>query len=163
MVARRSNPDRLEDVGWGVIFAQDTDPSVHSALEPLIRLRREQTRGESRFRIFEGEQGFRRGETKASYLARLGVPTGPAEKEALPYYLLIVGSPEQIPLTVQQHLDVTFAVGRLHFDDGESGPPRLESYARYVERVMAGEHGELPQERRVALFSPARAGDAHGA
>jgi hypothetical protein len=46
----------------------------------------------------------------------------------VPYYLLIVGSPERIPWEFQQHLDGEYAVGRLWFDD----PADCEAYVGHL-------------------------------
>src|SRR4051812_720724 len=66
------DPKKLDEAGWGIIFAHDADPGIKAALGDLIALRRQQA-GDN-FRLYEGPNGFRRGkDTKSSFLARQGV------------------------------------------------------------------------------------------
>jgi len=98
------DPKRLEQTGWGVIFARDVDPAVREALAPLLALRREQAG--ALFKVFETVAA----QPKAQFLARNGVGPGPADPLKMPYYLLLVGSPEQISYRFQSQLDVQYAV-----------------------------------------------------
>src|SRR5262245_61079437 len=54
------DPKKLDEAGWGVVFAQDADPAVRDALRPLLELRKEQAG--DRFKIYEGAGGRRPGE-----------------------------------------------------------------------------------------------------
>jgi hypothetical protein len=133
-------PDDLAQTGWGILFSADMDSSsVEEAMSPLIEHRRAQTsrRRNDLFKIFRGNSGWRFGETAAEWLKRQGNP-GPGlevvnPRAGVPYYLLIVGSPDVIPMSFQYMLDIFWAVGRLHF-------PTIEEYARYaVERCRLRE------------------------
>ncbi len=145
------DPTKLEATGWGIIFAHDADPRVKEALSELIDLRREQT-GDT-FKIYEGPDGFRRGsDAKPKWLARHGAGPGPADPEKVPYYLLLVGSPEAIPYRFQSQLDVQYAVGRIHFDT-------LQEYANYARSVVDSESGKVRLSRDVAFFGVANVDD----
>ena len=156
-------PEKLEETGWGVILpatkAGSPEATVQreilEALQPLLDWRREQaTRNHSQyFQIFQGSRGYIPGESKQKYLARLGTGPGPADPDkGVPYYLLIVGSPQVIPYHVQYQLDVQYAVGRIHFD-------AVEDYDRYARSVVAAERGGLQLAREVAFLGVANPDD----
>jgi hypothetical protein len=137
---------KLEQAGWGAILADDADPRIIAALQPLFELRRAQAG--KRFRLYQGSQGYRRNgrDTKSKFLVRSGATmAGPVSPEAVPYYLMIIGSPEQIPFDFQLQLDVQYAVGRLHFET-------VEEYARYAESVIAAEQKPSARPRQLTLF-----------
>ena len=146
------DPLRIEETGWGVIFAHGADPAIQEALGPLIDWRRRQA-GDL-FRLFgsEGGAAYRQGESKQQFLTRHGVGPGPADPTKMPYYLLIVGSPQDIPYPFQYQLDVQYAVGRIHFDT-------LQEYVNYAAGVVAAEKGEVKRARRAAFFAPANPDD----
>jgi hypothetical protein len=137
------DPCHLASSGWGVVFPQSSDPGIREALGPLVAHRKRQAASEAarRFR----ELDYRPEETKRAFLSRLGIAPGTADPDTLPYYLLLVGTPEEIPWSFQQQLAVQYAVGRLCFDTAEE-------YARYAETVIAAETGRIARPRRIVLF-----------
>src|SRR5262249_2586598 len=63
----------------------------------------------------------------------------------VPYYVLLVGGPEQIPFEFQFLLDVDYAVGRLAFD-------RAADYARYAEHLVRYETGATVATRKEVVY-----------
>lgn len=148
-VAYGVDPEDLAQAGWGVIFARDADPGIRSALDPLVQHRRSQASAttERRFRVLEQSSGYQPKESAEQFLDRFGLMMGsPVVPDQLPYYLLIVGGPDEIPFSFQYALDVGCAVGRIAFDD-------VGAYARYAAAVVAAEQSP-PRARNAALFAP---------
>ena len=137
--------NQLDQAGWGVIFTHDAKPEIREALSPLLEWRRQQA-GDL-YKSYDGPNGFRVGQdSKMKFLRRQGVGPGPVVPSKVPYYLLIVGSPEAVPYRFQTQLDVQYAVGRIDFGDD------VEAYHRYAESVVRAESEASSLERRVAFF-----------
>ena len=150
------DPRRLDEAGWGIVFPVNTDPAVIEALRPLMEHRKAQA-GELYREYADNPKGAVRPvgvDNKGAWLGRQGAENyGPVDPVKVPYYLLLVGSPEEIDYRFQYQLDVQYAVGRIHFDTPEG-------YARYAERVVQAESQSVKRKRRLTFFGPANPGDA---
>lgn len=150
--------DDLAQTGWAIVFpevephseAERRQAAIVEALGPLLDLRCAQSSPRSKH--YYRKIAYRPGETKRQFLTRLGAEPGPAHPERLPYYVLLIGSPEEIPYSVQYQLDVQYAVGRLHFDD-------IEGYAHYARGVVEAERGSVTRSRRAVYFGVENAND----
>jgi hypothetical protein len=138
----------LGATGWAVIFAEGADPAVAEALSPLLARRKEQASriSEWGFRRLDGENGYRKRDSLPRFLERFGIGVGgPVRRDSLPYYLLLVGGPAEIPFEIQYELATDYAVGRLSFPDPDG-------YARYARAVLAAEENAARAASRRALF-----------
>ena len=143
-----ANPNNLSQTGWAILFSSDADPAIKQQLKPLLDLRQRQVLRRAipgrlpLFRIFEGDEPNTGGvllnpdgtpQTALQWTHQHGASlTSPVVPSIVPYYVLIVGSPERIPFSFQQDLKSQWLVGRLYFDD-------IEDYGRYAAHVVAQE------------------------
>ncbi len=151
------DPTDLAQAGWAVVFPATMDEkrreAIKEALSPLLQHRQE--KAGDLYRVFESEAGYREPESKADFCKRQSpeIKRGPARPEQMPFYVLLVGSPEEISFEFQFQLDVMRGVGRLDFGND------LEAYARYAQSVVAAETGAIKLPRKAAFFSVRNPGD----
>ncbi|HEX9918251.1 MAG TPA: hypothetical protein VGA87_03735 [Pyrinomonadaceae bacterium] len=143
----KDHVSNLAKVRWGVIYPRNISEGVKDALLPLVQARD----GVVLTYNPEAKEG---GESSQKFRSRHNQPRGRVDPTRLPYYLLIVGSPADIPFKFQYGLDAEHAVGRLYFDDEAD-------YGRYVEKLLAYESAvaQVSRARRLAFFSPSHEGD----
>lgn len=151
--------ENLDEAGWGVVFPnnlpQKSVDALKDALKPLLDHRKKQAAAQKAhyYREFIGqEDGYKQGESKNDFLKRFGRGPGPADPEKVPYYLMLVGSPETIPFSVQYQLDVQYAVGRIYFD-------KLEDYYQYAKSVVEAETKGISRGKKAAFFGVANEND----
>lgn len=138
------DPADVRQAGWAVVFHTGEDEAVKKAIEPLIEHRQRQIGDPNKVKVLT----YRSGESQADWLARHKVSSGTVEPTKVPYYLLLVGSPAQIPFSFGQLLDVEYAVGRLHFD-------RASQYANYVASLVDYETSQtIPNAKEAVFFAP---------
>jgi hypothetical protein len=148
------DPRDLAQAGWGIVFADDVeDDAIAEALAPLLQIRRAQASKvkPERYREYRGADGYAAGESARDFLRRHKIGSGAADPDLMPYYMMVVGSPERIPYRFQYQLDVQRAVGRLWF-------PSLDGYAEYARRVVAHEAGSTGR-RSLTFFGPSNPDD----
>jgi hypothetical protein len=116
----------VADVGWAVVYAEDTPQEVREALDPLV------THRSSQAGALAKTLDYRTGEQLRDWYRRHGIAVGSMDPAAVPFYLLLIGGPGAIPFEFQYLLAVEYAVGRLAFD-------RAEDYARYAASVVGYE------------------------
>ena len=140
------DPKKLDQTGWGIIFAFDDRDKVvawKEALKPLLDWRKEQA-GDL-YREFTSSDAYRPGESKNEFLKRHHTGPGPVDPDKVPYYLLIVADPKTIPYRFQYQLDAQFAVGRIYFDT-------IEEYANYAQSVVQAEKGAFARSSKATFF-----------
>lgn len=151
------DPADINQAGWGIIFPAEWDTEklgkIKTQLKPLLDWRKSQL-DSGVYKVYEGDNGYQPDQTAAKFVARYGARVvDPVDPTKVPYYLLIVGSPEEIPFHFQYQLDVQYAVGRIDF--GED----WEAYGKYARNVVAAENGEIPQKPKAVFFGVANPGD----
>lgn len=155
--------NNLVQTGWGVIFAETAGPELREAVAELLDYRHQEA-GDLYREYWKCDErkswtreGYKQGETWDDFRVRLKVGSGLAKPRQMPYYLLIVGSPEQIPFAFQYLADVQRAVGRIDFGDD------LDAYRRYAHSVVEAERafkaGRLSLPCRATFFSTANKDD----
>lgn len=134
----------LASAGWAVVYAEGVEPEIKAALAPLLALRREQA-GERLFKVFDKDRALGAGVSAADWLRYLGVGVGVGRVEKVPYYLAVVGRPEQLPFGLEFDLaGSSYAPGRLAFATPEEA-------ARYADNVIAAETAPPRRAGKLAL------------
>jgi hypothetical protein len=131
----------VAQAGWAVVFHADENQAVKDALAPLITHRRTLAGDDTKVKVLE----YRDGEEYNTWLRRYNVAVGRKELSKVPYYLLLVGSPERMPFLFGQLLSVDYVVGRLHFD-------QPAQYAAYVQSVISYEKDVCAPNSKEAVF-----------
>ena len=144
-------PNNLAQAGWGIIYGASAGDAIRGGLQPLIDHRRAEAKP---FVIFEGETGVRPDDTARKWLKRRKIGMDIVDpRRGVPFYLLIVAPPREIPFEFQYELDLYWAVGRLWFDDPAD-------FGRYADSVVRYETGASQSNRRAVLFAPKHDFDA---
>ena len=134
-----------------MIFAPDSE-RLRNELSPLLDFLREQAIQGGRPDYYN-EFTYRSDERAEDFLRRHGVrpDASPDPVRGVPYYLLLVGDPANLPYSFQYKFDVYYGVGRIHFE-------KPEHYRQYAWSVVAAE--TRPHfSRRVGLFGVKNEGD----
>lgn len=135
------DPHRLEETGWCVITPAHRRQEYLDALDELLR-HREDAAGE-RFR----QDVVYAGESVENFLwDLLETAPGVIDLEKLPYYVLIVGGPDEVPYALQYALSIDRAVGRIAFED-------LSGYRRYATAVVAAETAGTARSPSATILS----------
>ena len=146
------DPNDLEQAGWAVIFPTDDQGELREALAPLLNRRKAQANQQKN--LYQ-ELEYQPDEQALEFLFRVGAALANPDPKKLPYYLLIVGGPDQIPFDFQFALDVQYAVGRIQFDT-------LDEYRQYANNVVEAEERTLQENRQkqATFFGPRHEGDS---
>lgn len=144
----QQSPDDLATVGWGVLWPEGVDADRRRALRPLIEQRSEQ------MGCLAPEFEVRRNETWPQFRERHGAACGTLDTGKLPYHLLMVASPEEIPFAFQSIMSVPHSVGRLHFDDlPDLAIEASSELAAYIATLIRYERAGPLRRRQAAMFA----------
>jgi hypothetical protein len=139
----------ITQAGWCIVFHENEDAAVKAALQPLIEHRRKQIQDDKIVQVFD----FKDGESAQAWLVRHRMGMGDIDPTRVPFYILLIGSPERIPFAFGHVLDSIYGVGRLCFDTPAQ-------YAQYVSSVIAYETGTtVPNTKEVVLFGTRHVAD----
>jgi len=158
------DPDKLHHTGWAIVFHKDEDPQVKAALKPLF---------EHRLKMIqkaiddddEAENDAKdivkwcedyKDQTAHDWLVNNhGIDFGNFDAAKMPYYILLVGSPERIPFKFGHWLGAAYGVGRLYFD-------QIGDYQAYVDSVIRYEkeaEQPAPTTKDLVFFGPRQRND----
>lgn len=142
----------LGKYGWAAVFPSSPEGQrLREALRPLLDLRKlqvENSAGPGIFREFSGKDGVSPNEAAFSWLARHNVGPGMPSPEKVPFFVMLIGGPEEISFEFQAELGVQYYVGRIHFES-MSG---CEKYVRALVEIEVRDQA-VPL-KNVALIAP---------
>ena len=120
------DPTDVTQAGWGIVFHENVSTEIREAIQPLVE-HRQSTVPPDRCKVLE----YRSGQGLKDWLKDQGVHIGSVAPTKVPYYLLLIGDPSDIPFSFQCLLNVEYAVGRLSFDSAELYHNYAQSVIRY--------------------------------
>jgi hypothetical protein len=137
------DPNDLFLQRWGILApAGPRGDRLLALVDPLIRRRREQQRGEP-VQIFRVPARLTQSEA-ALWKKQVFRPQQDLDVE-LPRYQLVLGDLDEVPLALQQVQATDGYVGRLAFPDDDG-------FAAYVDKVLRWEDRAAPQREGRAIF-----------
>ena len=143
-------PNELSKSGWAVIFAPAADEKIREALAPLLKHRQGQVNNPALFKVFEGDTGVLPTDTAESWLKRRKVRMDVVRPSlGVPFFVMIVASPEEISWEFQYALDLYWAVGRIWF-------PVADEFRQYADSVVVYETmaaAQLGTSKQMAVFA----------
>ncbi len=116
------DPMDLSSAGWGLAYPEGTDPLIVEALDELVRWRNGR-KIEVPLKFRDDAHGFRKSMRELS---------SNVDPRILPYYMLLVGSPEEpggLSFRFQHSLSDVRPVGRLAFS-------KADQYASYASKLI---------------------------
>ena len=134
-LAAGTDASDLRETGWAVLYGPNEKTFAEPRLSELLTLRRKQAG--DRFRELEvpiDKKGICISGQKFLF-EHIGEAPGVVDIKRLPYYVLIVASPQEVSFEFQYELAINRAVGRLYFDD-------KENYRKYAATVKAVEEAQ---------------------
>ena len=135
---RKQTPDlgNPRTVGWTFLMAAE-DPQRKDLIDIVRPLAEHREMPDPSSPLLLGDEGDWAGWIRDVYL---GLPM--SER---PFYVLIVGGPNQIPFRFQSLMNVAAATGRVAFD-------RLQDLEAYVQKVIRLETADQPATAPTAVF-----------
>lgn len=156
MVGGELNADNLSMAGWAVMFGASVSRKIRTGLSPLIEHRRKQVDNPALFKDNLDPPAPK--QSAAEWLRAHGTSLNVVDPEkGVPYYVLIVASPEEVPFEFQYELDLYWGVGRLWLE-------KETDYERYAHSVVQYETARrVAGSRKLTIFAPDYGGQDNGA
>ncbi len=133
------DPQDFSQAGWGAIFPWDKDYSAKYRLQRLLDYRRQQAG-----KLYK-EFAYKEGESPRAFLwYRHGVAPGVIDPAIMPYHLLIVGNPKEVPDSLEHELRINRMVERVYFDNAAH-------YEDYAQRIIEEEQYVKPDQEDSLL------------
>jgi hypothetical protein len=144
----------LSQSGWSVLYGLNVSDAIKKELQPLLDHRKNDVKDEKLFKIFDGPEGYQKEKSVKDWLRKHEASLQVVDPEKVPFYVLIVASPDDIPFEFQCELDLYYAVGRLWF-------LTPEEFAFYVKSVIdcGNPLSQVATSRQLSLFCTANQGD----
>lgn len=152
------DPSDFWDTGWAIVFHKDEDAEVKKALRPLfdhrLKMIRDDFQADDADKIVKWIDSYN-GEGAREWLVKNKADFATVEPTCMPYYILLVGSPEKISFRFGHLLSAGYAVGRLFFD-------KVDDYKAYVKSVIDYETAAgkpAPTSKDIVFWGPRQVND----
>lgn len=151
-------PEDFDETGWAIVFHKDEDPKVKAAMKRLYDHRLKTIRNDfgadDAEKIVQWIEDYN-GETARDWLIKHKADFGTVQPTRMPYYILLVGSPEKISFKFGHWLAGGYAVGRLCFDQVSDYEAYVDSLIRY--ETSAG--NPAPTSKDLIFWGPRQRND----